>query len=189
MVYLSILFALVAFLGGGLSYQAEQSMPGDILYPYKISFNEQFQQALLSDPVAKVAFDVTRIEAHITEARALALAGRLSPRAQTEVTDAITARVQNLTSILQELQSSGDSAGAATAAAAAHDVLSAQAAALADASAHGPIDQQVALAPVLTRLRTTTATVALLSTKLQAQASGVAKSSKQENTATAVSGL
>jgi hypothetical protein len=70
---------LVIILGaGGTAYAAEGSLPGDMLYPVKISVNEKIQTALATSPSAKAKVNVQLAQRRLEEAQALALSGRLN---------------------------------------------------------------------------------------------------------------
>lgn len=68
---------------------AERSLPGEVLYPVKVRFNEELRGALVSTPYQKVEWETERLERRLAEARLLADAGRLTPSAEEEVTRAI----------------------------------------------------------------------------------------------------
>lgn len=65
-VFLSLLLA-----GGGVSYAAEGSLPGDVLYPVKVHVNEEVRAALAIDDEAKAEWETSRAERRINEARVL----------------------------------------------------------------------------------------------------------------------
>lgn len=68
---------------------AERSVPGDVLYPVKVGFNEEVRGTLALSPYQKVEWETTRLERRIAEARLLADAGKLTPEVEAEVTKAI----------------------------------------------------------------------------------------------------
>lgn len=73
----------------GVPFVAERSLPGDILYPVKVEFNEELRSSLALTPYAKVAWETQRLERRVAEARTLALAGKLSEEEQTKVALAV----------------------------------------------------------------------------------------------------
>ena len=73
----------------GVPFVAERSLPGDILYPVKVEFNEELRSSLALTPYAKVAWETERLERRVAEARTLALAGKLSEEEQTKVALAV----------------------------------------------------------------------------------------------------
>ena len=68
---------------------AERSVPGDVLYPIKIQVNEEVRGSMNLDPYAKVAWETTRLERRITEARQLAKAGKLTKDIEASVLAAV----------------------------------------------------------------------------------------------------
>lgn len=68
---------------------AENSLPGETLYPVKVRFNEEVRGALSSSPYAKIEWETERMERRLAEAQVLSEAGRLTPEAEAEVADAI----------------------------------------------------------------------------------------------------
>ena len=80
-------FALLFIVG--VPFVAERSLPGDILYPVKVQFNEEVRSSLALSPYAKVAWETERLERRVAEARILALAGKLGEEEQAEVAMAV----------------------------------------------------------------------------------------------------
>ncbi|MFM2381305.1 MAG: hypothetical protein RLZZ76_72 [Candidatus Parcubacteria bacterium] len=68
---------------------AENSLPGDVLYPMKVQFNEEVRSSLSFTPYAKVAWETERLERRISEARLLVAEGKMTPEIQTQFTEAI----------------------------------------------------------------------------------------------------
>lgn len=76
----------------GVPALAEKSVPGDILYPVKVQVTEEIRSSLNRDPYQKVAWETTRLERRITEARQLAKAGKLTPEVQASVLEGVQAQ-------------------------------------------------------------------------------------------------
>lgn len=70
---------------------AERAVPGDVLYPVKVNFNEEIRSTLAVSPYAKVEWETKRLERRIAEARLLASEGRLTEDVEAEVTEAVRA--------------------------------------------------------------------------------------------------
>jgi hypothetical protein len=68
---------------------AENSLPGDVLYPVKVQFTEEVRSSLTFTPYAKVEWETQRLERRISEARLLASEGKLTPEIQTQFAEAI----------------------------------------------------------------------------------------------------
>lgn len=73
----------------GVPSLAERAIPGDILYPIKVSVTEEIRGSLNLDPYQKVAWETTRLERRISEARLLAKAGKLTPAVEASVLEAV----------------------------------------------------------------------------------------------------
>jgi len=69
----------------GLPLAAESAQPGDVLYMMKVRVNEEVQARLALSPYEKVAWDVTRVERRVAEARLLAKEGKLTTEAETQL--------------------------------------------------------------------------------------------------------
>lgn len=88
MVLAGLLLVVVA--GAGTASAAQRALPGDTLYPIKISINEQVELALASNTAAKATLEVEFAERRVEEAQTLAAAGRLD----TDMADSLGATVE-----------------------------------------------------------------------------------------------
>jgi hypothetical protein len=70
---------LVVFAGAGTAAAAQGALPGDILYPVKVSVNEAVEVALATTPVAKAQVQATLAQRRVEEAEALSQNGKLTP--------------------------------------------------------------------------------------------------------------
>ena len=68
---------LAVVLVTGVSFAAEGSLPGDILYPVKVNFNEEFQSLIAFSPESKAKFEIKRAERRLEEVERLALHNKL----------------------------------------------------------------------------------------------------------------
>jgi hypothetical protein len=82
-IALAILLMVVA--GGGASFAAEGALPGDALYPVKVSFNEEVRAVLAISPKAKAEFELERLGRRLDEAERLAAMGELETETRTEL--------------------------------------------------------------------------------------------------------
>ncbi len=83
--------ALVLVFGVGTAYAAGGALPGDVLYPVKISINEKFEGALALSDVEKVEFSRELTERRLEEAEILAARGELTPYASDKIASLIDA--------------------------------------------------------------------------------------------------
>lgn len=72
-------------VGGTVSYAAERTLPGDVLYPVKIHVNERVRTSLAVSAKAKAEISATLAERRLDEAAALQSEGRLDAEARTEL--------------------------------------------------------------------------------------------------------
>lgn len=68
---------------------AENSLPGETLYPVKVRFNEELRGALAASPYEKIEWETELLERRVSEARLLADSGRLTPSVEAGVAVAI----------------------------------------------------------------------------------------------------
>jgi hypothetical protein len=78
-----VMAGFVFFIFAGLSTvsAAQGSLPGDLLYPVKLSINENIEMAFASDNADKAALEVRLAERRVEEAQTLAAQGRLDAKA------------------------------------------------------------------------------------------------------------
>jgi hypothetical protein len=76
---------LVLFAGGVASVQAENALPGDVLYPVKVGFNEKMKMVLAFSEQEKVQLNIELAEVRLREAEKLALKGRITKDAQDQI--------------------------------------------------------------------------------------------------------
>ncbi len=83
-------FALALLLligaGGGISYAAESALPGDVLYPVKVSINEEVRANLQGSAHAKAQWEGERAQRRLREAEKLVALGRLNKELREELT-------------------------------------------------------------------------------------------------------
>lgn len=80
-----IALALALLLTGSVSYAAEGSVPGDMLYPVKVGVNEEVRSALTLSTEAKASWEARLAERRLEEAARLAAQGRLDTHTQAEL--------------------------------------------------------------------------------------------------------
>ncbi len=68
---------------------AEDALPGDMLYPLKVRVNEEVRGYLTFSPHEKIAWETTRIERRLAEARMLSLSRELSAEEEADVVAAL----------------------------------------------------------------------------------------------------
>lgn len=86
--YAFLAIAILLFGGAGISFAAQGSLPGDILYPIKIGFNEKVSEIVLFSNEAKAKYNIQLVQLRLQEAERMALSGKLD--------SAKTAELKNL---------------------------------------------------------------------------------------------
>ena len=76
--YLAI--PVILIMGAGISFAAENSLPGNFLYPVKIHVNEPIESALSISPKSKIDLNSHLAQTRLKEAEQLLSQGKLSPQ-------------------------------------------------------------------------------------------------------------
>lgn len=107
---MNILITAAIALSGifGASFMAESSVPGDVLYPVKVSINENMKHAtaFTAESEAKVSEEI--IARRAEEAKELESEGKLDADAKAKLSSSINAEIQNWKKMQEEIKSSGD---------------------------------------------------------------------------------
>lgn len=101
-------------LGGGVTFAAEQSLPGDALYTVKTSVNENVQEFLAINTEAKARVNARLAERRLEEAEQLAIKGNLSSEVQVDLRTKFEARSENAQKFIGELTAKNDLDAAAS---------------------------------------------------------------------------
>ncbi len=102
-----LLFVLV---GTGTASAAQGSLPGDLLYPVKISVNERVEAALAPTVAAKAQVQVAQASRRVEEAQVLAQQGRLDATTTATLADNFDEHAQEAQDLAQKAE--GDDPGA-----------------------------------------------------------------------------
>lgn len=97
----SMLF--VIFIGGSVSAVANNALPGDPLYSFKINVNEEVKGLFLKTPEEKVVFQKQRIESRVSEIQTLAESNSLTQAKQEIAAKAINSNIAALSTNLTTL--------------------------------------------------------------------------------------
>lgn len=98
---------LVVFTGGGVSLAANNALPGDLLYPVKVSVNEEVRSVFTFSDEAKLEFEIDRSERRLTEAERLDAEGELKSEAAAELAAQVKRHDETIADLETELQSRG----------------------------------------------------------------------------------
>lgn len=108
-----IVLIATLLLGGGLSLAAGPSLPGDTLYPMKVSITERVQSFLTLSDDAKNQLQVKFAERRLSEAEQLSAKARLEAKAFAKLEDRFQAHVGRTNQRIAELETEGDFQAAA----------------------------------------------------------------------------
>lgn len=109
----SLLIALTLIASGGISYAAENSLPGDTLYPVKLHINEEVRSALAVNDKDQAEWDAQRAERRLSEAATLAAKGQLKADAQTQIASNFENFAGRVSERVQKLEDAGETEKAA----------------------------------------------------------------------------
>lgn len=104
-----ILAVALLFSGTGISYAAEGSAPGDILYPLKVEVNEPIVTALSVTVEDKASWNALRAERRLEEAERLASENKLTDSVKAELLARFDEHAEEATKDIQKLKDSGSS--------------------------------------------------------------------------------
>lgn len=96
-------FMFIVFVGGTVSAVADNALPGDPLYNFKLNVNEKAKSFFQQSPSQKVATQKDRIETRINEIKTLAESKTLTKEKQAIVEKAIDAHLKDLSNNLSTL--------------------------------------------------------------------------------------
>lgn len=104
----------VALVFGGVSTAAaaQDALPGDVLYPVKISINEAVEVALATTPVARAEVSAKLAERRVEEAETLAAQGKLTPATGEELAANFEEHAQDAESHAEQVAAEDPSAAA-----------------------------------------------------------------------------
>lgn len=140
MPFIALALVIAAALGGSTAALAQNSLPGDVLWGFKVQVNESVAGAFsASDDLTRANWDLASIRTRLTEAQQLTEQGKLTTHTQAAIAANITGHTQDVTRIIAKLQQQGDTEHAATIAGQYQAEL-----ATADASANVPGDTTLA---------------------------------------------
>jgi hypothetical protein len=102
---IGIIIAVV--LAGGASFAAENSLPGDILYPVKIHVNEEVRAVVALDAEAKIRAAERRALLRLEEAEKLEAKGKLDAEVTAEIAARFKEHAEALSAKLEKVHAEG----------------------------------------------------------------------------------
>ncbi len=109
-----VIMFFVVVGAGGTSFAAQNSLPGDILYPIMVNINEGVKSALLSG-TAQIEYEVKRAKNRVEEAKKLVVEDRLSPEIKDQISVRLSSHVFKVQKEVENLAKSGKSGDLKTA--------------------------------------------------------------------------
>ncbi len=104
-----ILVAVLLFSGAGVSFAAENALPGDVLYPIKVQLNEPVVAALSVSQESKVLWNAERAERRLEEAALLASNGALTEAKKQELEDRFDRYAERVIAEVEQIEESNSS--------------------------------------------------------------------------------
>lgn len=95
-------------LGGGTSFVAQKSLPGDVLYPIKIHVNENVESLLAMSPKTDAEVAEEQAARRVLEADQLKAKGLLTEKLNSEIIDSFESKIVEMNKHLAELDGKGD---------------------------------------------------------------------------------
>jgi len=170
MPIIAIALLIAAVLGGGTAVAAQQSLPGDMLWGFKVHVNEGVTEALSTSDQARAEWDITAIQTRLAEAQTLQAQGKLDAQAQADITENFKEHSQDVAGIITKLEADGQPAVAADIAARFQAAAAGYLAAQGGASAQGTV-QASSATTLVGSVRTTLDEATQLSADASAKAS------------------
>ncbi len=103
-----LILAVILGSGGSLSFAASRALPGDLLYPVKVSVNEELAVSFAGTVEKKVEVQKARIKTRLEEATTLKATGKFTPDNTKIVQKAFVDQALELNSTIDSLQESGN---------------------------------------------------------------------------------
>ena len=110
--YMVIALIITLVLGGSVSFAAESTRPGDILYPIKVGVNEEVGDWLAISNQAQAKWDARRAERRLEEAEKLAVGGRLDAAVRAEIESRFASHAQAFQERAEKIEAKQNSGAA-----------------------------------------------------------------------------
>lgn len=103
-------FVFIVFIGGTVSAVADNALPGDPLYTFKLNVNEEVKGLFQKTPAEKVAWRQSQIENRVQEIKTLAASKTLTKAKQATVQKAIDSHLKEFSEDLTTLSDTAPTA-------------------------------------------------------------------------------
>lgn len=106
-VIMPALLIIALFLGGGVSAAAQNTVPGDILYPVKVGITEEIRGFAALGTENKAEWEEKRAERRLREATELASRGELSAKHEAAIEKKLVAHTTRVIELSKKLEDNG----------------------------------------------------------------------------------
>jgi len=103
----AVVMLLVVMLGGGISMAANDALPGDFLYPVKVSVNEKMETWIALSAEADAKVEAKHAEERLEEAEELAVRGEIKAEVKEEVKANFKKKAARARALAEELKAEG----------------------------------------------------------------------------------
>ncbi|MEX0924372.1 MAG: hypothetical protein WDZ82_00290 [Candidatus Paceibacterota bacterium] len=86
----------IALTSGGVSYKANSALPGDALYPVKVSINEELIGLMHTTPKSKARYEARRLNERLDEVQQLTVTNRINSQIWHDMSRSLEAHVTNI---------------------------------------------------------------------------------------------
>lgn len=104
----ALLIALILVAGGGTSLAAQNSLPGEFLYPLKIELNEEIVSALAVSDESEASLQAKLTKERLEEAEALAANGTLTAELAADISTRLKTHQEKAEALSAKLEAKGD---------------------------------------------------------------------------------
>lgn len=108
-----LLIAVFIISGSGISFAAEGALPGDLLYPVKVTVNEEIRARLAFSDEAKTEWEAARVERRLEEAETLVEQGRLDAEIRVEIEERFEKHAERMRGRIEAFEEGGNVESAA----------------------------------------------------------------------------
>lgn len=105
---MALILIIALFVGGGTSFAAENALPGDTLYPVKISVNEEIRNFIAISDEARADWNARRAERRLEEAEKLAIEGRFNTETRADLESRLESHVEAFAERAEKIEAKQD---------------------------------------------------------------------------------
>src|SRR3989344_1739521 len=110
---MGIILAIALVFSGGVSLAANNAIPGDFLYPVKVSINEEVRGTLSLSTEAKAKWEARLAERRLEESAELEVKGKLNAETQANLEERFQAHMERIRELIIKLEEKGNFEAAA----------------------------------------------------------------------------